>query len=339
MPTLEEVQQVKEILTRKFMLPSPKRMGTNIVGIGIGTKVINEVSGIPCVQVYVSGKLDEENLVPMDRIPPEFLGVPTAVVDIGCAFSPQPRTPLESKRAEKGRLTLVPYSKVPRSSVNPSLKGTVCAMLVDEKTNERYILGCNHTLSANGRLPAGTEFYRPTDTERKYNIATLVAGGVVRLNADGVNLVDCAVAKLSSSAEIGADLQLPDGDLLNHDEAFKPARRKTVWKHGGVTGLTEGKIVDLDADIFVEYSFGTFRFAHQILVESDRKKEPFAVDGDSGAPVYTKDGTVVGIVFAPAGRLTAVCPIEQVMKQLNRELGKSGVKLRFEKTTSGSASA
>ncbi len=330
MPTLEAV---KDILARKYMLPTPKRMGTNVVGVGVGTKVFQDVdSGIECVQVYVSNKLVDENLLPADKIPPEFLGVPTDVVEIGCAFSPQPRSPRRRGNdtspgpLKDGRLMLVPVPTPPASNVNPSLSGTVCVVLADRKTTDRYLLGCNHTFAANGRIPADTPLFKKDDRERQ--VATTISGGHVLLDPEE-NLVDCAVVKLIPGATQPVDFTVPEvGGLRKATQA--PLRRSKVFKHGGTTGVTEGRIVDLDADIFVEYSFGTFLFRHQMLVQNEPKTSPFAVDGDSGAPVYTKDGSLLGIVFAPAGRLTAVCPIATALDELNRQLKPKGIRLDFE---------
>src|SRR5262249_6821163 len=98
------------------------------------------------------------------------------------------------------------------------------------------------------------------------------------------------------------------------------------------TGKTTGRIVDIAADILVDYNFGTFRFINQVLIEGD--DGDFAADGDSGAVVFCSSPedpapVPVAMVFAPAGKLTAACPMWAVIKFLEAELEK---KLTFSNT-------
>ena len=111
-------------------------------------------------------------------------------------------------------------------------------------------------------------------------------------------------------------------------ETGKPERGQEVFKFGKTTGRKTGTIVDVDATILVDYSFGTFRFVDQVLIEGET--EDFAGDGDSGAVVVTrKDGkhVAVAMVFAPMGKFTAACPLDVVLQDLGEELkalGKDG---------------
>ena len=59
---------------------------------------------------------------------------------------------------------------------------------------------------------------------------------------------------------------------------------QTVLKVGRATGLSYGAIVDLSADFLIDYSFGTFQFERQLLIER-RGGGAFADDGDSGSLV------------------------------------------------------
>ena len=59
-----------------------------------------------------------------------------------------------------------------------------------------------------------------------------------------------------------------------------------VVKFGAVTGRTEGNIVDTDLDLYVNYSFGTFLFKRQVLIDvREDGSDNFATAGDSGSIV------------------------------------------------------
>jgi len=69
----------------------------------------------------------------------------------------------------------------------------------------------------------------------------------------------------------------------------------------------------------VDFTFGTFLFADQALIESD---EVFAREGDSGSMVIDSGSwTAVGMVFASTGRFTAACALPAVIDALEKELG------------------
>ena len=95
-----------------------------------------------------------------------------------------------------------------------------------------------------------------------------------------------------------------------------------VVKFGRTTGLTKGIIVDIDADIVVDYTFGSFRFVNQVLIQG----KGFANDGDSGAVVITqpadaaKEREAVAMVVAPVGEFTAACPLQVALDILGKEL-------------------
>ena len=67
-----------------------------------------------------------------------------------------------------------------------------------------------------------------------------------------------------------------------------------------------GTIVDISADLFVDYSFGPFLL-----------NGAFARQGDSAAIVVDNStDRAVAIVFATAGKFTAVCPLQRALELL-----------------------
>jgi hypothetical protein len=95
----------------------------------------------------------------------------------------------------------------------------------------------------------------------------------------------------------------------------KADRGQKVQKDGAITGLTSGTVVDTNADFYVEYSFGTFLFADQIVIEGDA--DEFAADGDSGSIViYPEENQAIGMIFAESGRFAIACSLGEVLNRL-----------------------
>ena len=97
-----------------------------------------------------------------------------------------------------------------------------------------------------------------------------------------------------------------------------------VRKFGAGTGLTRGTIVDNDVELYVDYSFGTFLFEHQVVIESSEDGKEFATGGDSGSVVITgadaDEGRVTGMIFAASGSFAVACPFSIVLSELGAQL-------------------
>ena len=86
-------------------------------------------------------------------------------------------------------------------------------------------------------------------------------------------------------------------------------------KDGATTGVTSGTVVDVDASFYVEYSFGTFLFTDQVVIEGDN--DVFAADGDSGSIVIdTNANRAIAMIFAESGRYAIACPLRSVINEL-----------------------
>jgi hypothetical protein len=312
--------------------------GTNIVGVGVGTKIIAGVDTLtPCVKFYVSMKTPPGD-VAMGSIEPEkVLGIPTDVISVGRAFGP--RINARRLRPEEGRAVGPGDSIGPKvegaSNLNLTFSGTLGAVLQNgENEEERFILSNNHILAVNGRVPPQSAIVAPGPEDglgvEQKKIACLEKAVLLVRGLDKENYVDCAIAKVDKSANV---THLFPGGLAVGSKS-EPRIGLSVIKFGKSSGETAGKIVDVNADILVDYSFGTFKFVDQILVEA--AGNDFAIDGDSGAlliaapqrvvaPVFAKrppsyaapgPAGAVGLVFAPAGRFAVACPISRVLESL-----------------------
>ena len=91
-----------------------------------------------------------------------------------------------------------------------------------------------------------------------------------------------------------------------------------MTKFGAVTGRTEGNVVDTDLDLYVNYSFGTFLFKRQVLIEcrdgSDNTLPQMGTRGRSSSMRVRNQA--VAMIFAASGRFAVACPLADVLKQL-----------------------
>jgi hypothetical protein len=318
----------------------------NIVGVGIGVKSVDgAATPTNCVRVYVVSKVDLEDLSPAEVIPSSFLDVPTDVIPVG-HFGQTGARPFHScercgktykdtgqwsehrtvacrlpSLSKNARSTLhLPGSKISvdtySPNVNRSAVGTLGAVVTDEDGTQ-YILGCNHTLAVNGRVPEDSVIVSAEFVGRGTSLATRDA--FIELKADAPNTADCALAKLILKPKKTVGPAFP-GDTYRLRSGAPAAAElgMKVQKVGGATGHTLGTVVDKDADLYVTFSFGTFRFENQVMIDGGADNV-FADPGDSGSMVADSGDKpkARAMIYAASGQFAVACPLEDA---LNKQL-------------------
>ena len=261
---------------------------------------IGAVDGQACqVRIYVQTKMAPG----VSGIPKTYLGIDTCVVEIG-RFGRLNRGP--APRTDIGPGFPIRFSSN-APNVNQRASGTMGATV--RYGDSHFLLSCNHILAVNGRVPPGSKIVSAQLTgegTRPKEIATFSGKGYfVEIGHDGINFVDCALAKLD-------DERIPK--QFQSASEVSPVINMKVKKDGAITAVTKGTIVDVSASVLADYSFGTFQFDRQILIEGDGGE--FAWDGDSGSIVTDMDGHPVAMVFAEAGGYAVACPLKAVFDQL-----------------------
>lgn len=297
----------------------------NVVGVGIGKKVMGgQATQKDCVRIYVVYKeQDKDKLSPAVLVPKTIFDVPTDVIQVE-RFGRNGRPPRQKEDKEEDTTTR-PGSpirvKTNATNVNEGSRGTLGALVTDGK--QKYILSCNHILAVNGRVPKDPKAARIVSAEIVGTDPKIAEpGAFVRFRRDGGNSVDCAVARLTAER---VPPTFPDGTLtLYSGDVVPPERGMKVQKFGAATGLTHGTIVDVDADLYVDYSFGTFLFEHQVIIEGVPDEEEFASAGDSGSLVVAeaqeKVSQATAMIFAASGKFAVACPLNNVLEELGANL-------------------
>ena len=90
-----------------------------------------------------------------------------------------------------------------------------------------------------------------------------------------------------------------------------------VHNLGRTTGYTEGKIMQTDVIVDVQYDGGIARFEDQLWIETGVDGSSFSAGGDSGSLIMDENDNAVGLLFAGNDVVTFANPIDAVMQDLN----------------------
>jgi hypothetical protein len=125
------------------------------------------------------------------------------------------------------------------------------------------------------------------------------------------NLVDAALALPVGDLELDPNIIDIGGPPLGITE---PRLGMNVIKSGRTTGITEGRIMQVNATVNVKYGDNTARFTNQIMLSS------FSERGDSGSLLMDYQRNAVGLLFSGSGVITVASPIEYILSALDVDL-------------------
>lgn len=173
--------------------------------------------------------------------------------------------------------------------------GTLGAFVRVGDSDAVHLLSNNHVLGNSDRGDPGDDVLQPGAADggsQRDRVGGLLA--TVRLDPDGPNLVDAAVAVVD--AEVQVDAAAHDGQLTSTIDVTEVVGQ--VAKIGRTTGYTVGRITAVEVDgIPVGYDTSVFTFEDQIEIEG--VDGAFSAGGDSGSVIYAVgDRRGVGLLFA-----------------------------------------
>lgn len=87
-----------------------------------------------------------------------------------------------------------------------------------------------------------------------------------------------------------------------------------VHKSGRTTGITNGVVISTNTVIDIDFICRVFEVRNAVVITA------MSQPGDSGAPVYTDDGKIIGYVIGGTDLITVSGSIEGVLKYFNVEL-------------------
>ena len=269
------------------------------MGVGIGYKNGKAPAGL-AIRYFVERKLADQGMIGAKHLLSDATGagMPIDVEETG-------RLQGLHKVGPGGTLGLI--LSVP--NVNPMATGTLGGVVM--KGKQAFILGANHALAFNGRVPEGTEMYarqwREFVTGNEHVVARLSETVLLDRNSD--NQVDCALAEITNPDVVRIGDAVEPVDVAANDRVYKDTDR----------GKATGRVTDTNATIEVDFSFGTFRFCDVLLIQA--KSGRFATPGDSGALVFDeKTKRPAAMIIGGSDTHVAACKLTTVMSVVGGRL-------------------
>jgi hypothetical protein len=274
-----------------------------VIGVGIGHKNFDPKTDL-CVHFYVQRKL-EPDAVPQGSLIKKTIGsVQTDVIETRRFVA------FQSPRPAPGFSIGLDYTA---PNVDPTITGTLSAFV--KINGDYYVLGSNHTMMVNGRVPAGKEIlFKLKDkfTDPKKQVFA-TADVFVPLSQNNLNYVDCALAKVDKKDRKRIKIQFPER-IVTSGNPIPPEVGMEVTRIDDTERAT-GVITSVTAYTPIDYRFGTYKFDD--LVKIQGKDGPFAKPGDSGALlVDLKTKRPTAIVIGGSSRFTIACSLETALTEL-----------------------
>jgi hypothetical protein len=291
---------------------------SNIVGVGLGEKIIGGVSQQRlAVRLYVVKKALPE------LVDPEYLAerVLANVLD-PTFFVPDV--------LEVGRPALLHHVNKPHRPRLPGgigitdeighSVGTLGGWLTDGQ--EYYLLTCYHSVAWNADFSTTVQVLHPP--RRGEAIATIVAVIDPRDCQSASITMDVALARVNDRARAG-DFILQLGQVAGLRKVRRLNGTNVAGrKMGALTHVTTCGLWDLTAELHLTTpDKSSLYYKGQLGVLPDPGQRAFANQGDSGALVLTMTNEVLGLLVGgnPSSPLYAVTPITPILDELKRIAG------------------
>jgi hypothetical protein len=301
------VQQAFALRKARKYHPSPD---VNLVGVGIGEKVTSgKPTGEMCVKVFVAKKYPKGRISRSHLIPQDIGGIVTDVEGVGY--------PKKFVIAQQRRHRPVPAgvsAGLDLHAVEYRFAGTLGVIVADRNDPKRFsALSNNHVLADENRVESGAGVVQPGTLDGGKNrdrVATL--SRFVPLKFDNRrNWMDAALAVFDRGIAVDKGIW----GIGDPSGSGKPSLNLVVRKSGRTTGLTEGIVRALNADILdIEYDQGMVRMDDVIVIRGTQG--PFSKGGDSGSAIVDPQGRIVALLFAGSDVVTFAIPIQRILRRL-----------------------
>ena len=223
----------------------------NIVGVGIGPKVINgAIVADEAVRILVRVKIPKAQLGRDETVPAEFNKLPTDVVEVGEVRAFQ--TLRTWQRFGRQRPTSCGVSVG-----HPKITAGTLGCLV-ERGGDHYILSNNHVLADCNQANTGDDIIQPGALDGgsapSDNIAVLSDYEPLDFSGND-NEIDAAIALVGPDTQTDVEPEIID--IGRPQRTTKPvALYQSVRKHGRTTGHTVGVVLTISTDLWVNYGVG-----------------------------------------------------------------------------------
>lgn len=312
----------------------------NVVACGVGIKAKGGQSlGEPCLVVSVTRKRRPEELNAEDLIPRLIDDVLTDVIETGEILA----------HSYDRRALMRPVRPGVSLAHRDGTAGTLACVV--QRGDQRFALSCNHVLANLNAGQIGDPIYQPGPADGGAEASTFAqlagfiplrfieGGATASASAQSAEPQGCA-AILSSLLKSGGSSSPAQPQALNNEVdcaiaqplpgiflnpeiidvggapigVARPTLNMQIVKSGRTTGLTQGRVTQMDVTVDVKFGMRTARFTNQVF--SSRMSEP----GDSGSLVLDYQRNAVGLLFSGSSSVSVFSPIGAVLQALQVEL-------------------
>ena len=188
--------------------------------------------------------------------------------------------------------------------------GTICC-IVEGVDGKRYLLSADHVFEGDAGLMRGAVILQPGPLDggqMSDQVARLSRAVTPRVGSE--TRASGALAEIDAGVEVNPEV-LGFGEITGVATAVQPGDKVVMF---GRSGRAEAEIRLIELDTRIWFPDGEVEFTDLIAIT------PVSRPGDSGAPILTEDGRLVGMVFASSETETIVMPIQPVLDALNVKL-------------------
>lgn len=274
----------------------------NVIGVGVGYKVRKGFhASQKCITVFVSKKIDQNNLLSKDLIPQFYRGIETDIVESGYFKG--------ASLTQKIRPVQGGYSIGPESV--PNVTGSEGCVVTDG--TKKYMLSCNHVIANENMLPINTQILQPSlrDGSKTTKDAIAYLTKYIPLkNKTAINspenYVDCAIAREYEPGIFSPQIYM----IGNLKGVSTPQLGKKVMKSGRTTSYTEALITTIGVTVKVKLELGIYIFKNQIVTTA------MGQEGDSGAVLVDSNKMAVGLLCAVSPSAAVYNPMDKILSSL-----------------------
>lgn len=301
--TVDRARSVKERHADKL------KAYPNVVGVGVGHEIVGgKRTDRVCVRVYVRRKLPKSELPPGAVLPDTIDGLPVDVIEDEFWIHQAPPVTLEDHRRPHNFL----IGGVSIGNLLVGGSGTLGVSVFDNRTGQEMLLSNWHVLCFSDTCQVGEPIIQPGQGGGDVGTANDVVAQLFRsqLSLD----VDAAIAQPLGQRPLFKEVL----ELGVVEASSRAVLGMTVRKSGRTSGLTQGTVADVSADLDVNgYPNGAESFRDQIVIEGVVE---VSLPGDSGSVWVDNANQVVGLNFAGSTRAIAN-HIDAVLAALDINLG------------------
>ncbi|MFC5790989.1 hypothetical protein EDM22_16830 [Agromyces tardus] len=293
------MREIDEVVARSREVEDEILSHPHVVRVGVGYR---ERAGAKTdelvIRVYLEKKLPLDEVPEELRIPTEWNGIPTDVIEA----SPATLTDVKDFKERPVPCGL----EISLVTANTALYcGTSGCFVRKKGGTDVYLLTAAHVLKVPDHRMMDGIVYQARPFGWINRVATTTAthfGGTV----------DAGIAKMDS--DVGhRNYVWKIGNLVG---TGSPVLGGTVRKHGRTTDYTVGTVTAISVSMTLN---GT-EFRSLVEITPDPGYAKFADEGDSGSPLVNGGNEIVGIVMAKDDDFAYACRIDNVFQTLNLEL-------------------